>query len=600
MTDAAGVACVKICLSLFDDPDTTTGIATYVSGQYVGIVDGHEFVAYWEKVEGVCNFVVEWDEVEIARYIKCGPRVTVTCRNPAGEDLITGDGLLTYGPAELLELPHHEETTKTCQTLDIAFVVDDTGSMGTLIAALKAGMASIVTIAEAQSDSVQFSLLTFKDTVTEELAFSVGNSAAMISAINAVTANGGENIPEASDIALAQAVALTDWRYPSGRPSKRIIVLATDAPPGGTNDVQEEIDELNLIQAATDAKSAGIALAAVSAGPFAAPSLRNASTANGESSRFISSVEEMVDRIRGMIKGVCPDPAPCKTPYCGSCTCVPRKVCVKVTADCAGDQVVDANTDDDGCYIPEWDIDLDCDTFNYTGTIALTRNASTGACELVIPIAAVDEDDIVVAVSGCNPLLVSWEIIDGDTTYSFTLTSSICGECGTRVPFCCDNDETLPTTIYWYAATKGNTISSHPPPTCENTVTALAFNPAPPPNSGSVMIGSFYDGYYVDAETTTPYYIRLSCHTARFNDEDFFQWTLELYRLTELPADQTTEPPGDIVVQQEYIGHTYNNPCSPLFAVYEGEVSTYGNGNYATGLHDGWEVSLVIVDTLPC
>jgi Mg-chelatase subunit ChlD len=399
-------------------------------------VGGHEFVAYWEKVEGVCNFVIEWDGVEIARYVKCGYGVTVTCRDPAGEDLDTGDGLLSYGPAEILQLPHHEETTKICQTLDIAFVIDDTGSMGSAIAALKTSIASIVGLAEAQSDSVQFALLTFKDSVTEELAFSVGNSAAMISAINAVTTSGGVDLPEASDIALAQAVAMAGWRYPSGRPSRRIIILVTDAPPGGTDDINDAADELNLIQAAEDAESTSIILAAVSAGPLSAPSLRNAANANGEKGRYIPSVADMVDRIQALVKAECPDPAPCKTPFCGSCTCTNRKVCVSIRYDdCTEAEIFDSNTTD-GCRVPEWDIVLDCGLFNYSETVRLQRNATTGACEIVVPVAG--ESDIVVTVSDCDPIRATWSIVDDGKTYEFILVSSTCGECNACGSYCCD------------------------------------------------------------------------------------------------------------------------------------------------------------------
>lgn len=420
----------KLCLTISEyGEDDIIGSATLSGGTYTGSVGSHSFEAYWENTYGVCELVVLVDDEE-TRFEKCGYIDGVTCRSPTfeieappayGED--SGD-IITVTVTEPLTLPHYQDESIRCKTLDVSFVVDDTGSMGATIAELKDNLTTLGATIAAATDSYQMSLITFNDAVTQDLAFSINNGTAFDSAVNALTASGGAGIPEASDYALKEAVEQTGWRY-EGTNSKRIIILITDAPPGGLDDVEDVEDLQRLIDAATAAKDAGIILAAVNAGNAAA-SLQAAVTANGDEGRYISSVSDMIDRIEGLIDAECVTRPGCKYPYCGTCTCTQRKICFTMTGPdgCSVSKVIENETDYDGCDSPTWLIDETCGYFSIEGAISLERDEYTGECVLSVP--GLDDP---IEISECSPLAANWSIEDGYDTYDFSIRGTDCGEC---------------------------------------------------------------------------------------------------------------------------------------------------------------------------
>lgn len=132
----------------------------------------------------------------------------------------------------------------TCECLDIVFVIDDTGSMGPAINNVKAGITSILILAEATCDSVQAGLITFKDNVEVDVDLTT-NLAAVQAAILALVATGGLNEPEASNEALREAVTaagttcpkIGDFTFSSWRDGCcKIAILVTDARPGTCDD----------------------------------------------------------------------------------------------------------------------------------------------------------------------------------------------------------------------------------------------------------------------------------------------------------------------------------------------------------------------------
>ncbi len=132
----------------------------------------------------------------------------------------------------------------TCECLDIVFVIDDTGSMTSAINNVKAGIASILTLAETTCDSVQAGLITFKDDVEVDVDLTA-NLAAVQAAILALVAGGGLDEPEASNEALREAVTAAgttcpkvgDFTFSSWRDGCcKIAILVTDARPGTCDD----------------------------------------------------------------------------------------------------------------------------------------------------------------------------------------------------------------------------------------------------------------------------------------------------------------------------------------------------------------------------
>jgi len=143
----------------------------------------------------------------------------------------------------------------TCSApIDLVIVLDDTGSMGGTIDTLKAEFDAIISQAEAASQGdLRIGYITFKDDVTvlNELTTDI---AAVQANINAETPDGGSGTPEASD--LAKEVAVNDLTYRAE--ALKIVILITDAPPGGADDIEDPEDHQRMLDAAAAAQSAGI------------------------------------------------------------------------------------------------------------------------------------------------------------------------------------------------------------------------------------------------------------------------------------------------------------------------------------------------------
>ena len=161
-----------------------------------------------------------------------------------------------------------------CGPLDVAFIIDDTGSMGNALANLQAGLVPIMSdIQLASPNNYRIAVVSFKDNVTIHVNFSLNNAATAAAALNSLVAGGGSNVPEASDEALNTAVnALpTPGRpqnidfTPGWRPAAaKIAILVTDALPAGFDDwFSPGVDDLNANNVAVQAASQGIRIGAV-------------------------------------------------------------------------------------------------------------------------------------------------------------------------------------------------------------------------------------------------------------------------------------------------------------------------------------------------
>jgi len=165
------------------------------------------------------------------------------------------------------------QTTPVCGPMDVAFVVDDTGSMGGALANVNSQLSGIVSsINAASGGAYRLSLTTFKDNITIHQVFAPGNGAAVQADLATLVATGGSGEPEASDEALNTVVNALPvgtrpqniaFAPPFNPASLKIAILVTDARPGGFDDSFSAADVTNAHNVALSAAGQGIKISAV-------------------------------------------------------------------------------------------------------------------------------------------------------------------------------------------------------------------------------------------------------------------------------------------------------------------------------------------------
>jgi hypothetical protein len=164
------------------------------------------------------------------------------------------------------KVPVYSQTNK-CGPMDLTIALDDTGSMGGAIDNIKSELPNIINDAKVASDGdLRLGYITFKDDVTVHYSLTT-NLPAVEASIMATTASGGSGAPEASDEAKNTAVNNLgprlgqngDFSIPwRANPTVKILVLITDAPPGGFNDIKDPDDVARMHDVALTAKSQNI------------------------------------------------------------------------------------------------------------------------------------------------------------------------------------------------------------------------------------------------------------------------------------------------------------------------------------------------------
>ena len=202
------------------------------------------------------------------------PQSSITLSTPPGSDKDWNDRLNTVRDAPMRKMTATCPEDRYCGPMDVAFVIDNTGSMGGAINNVKTELNSILDCIDAVSDGdYRLSLVTFKDNITIHNNFAAANKAAVSASILALTAGGGGGEPEASDEALNTVVnALAaggrpqnidftpDWRAAA----KKIVILVTDARPAGFDDSYTGgVDNVNAATRATQAAGRGILISAI-------------------------------------------------------------------------------------------------------------------------------------------------------------------------------------------------------------------------------------------------------------------------------------------------------------------------------------------------
>ncbi|HEY3197689.1 MAG TPA: PEP-CTERM sorting domain-containing protein [Nitrospirales bacterium] len=158
---------------------------------------------------------------------------------PVFADTISPDTFTATGPTGFSTSVHKDVTVTTAVTtslVDVFFLSDTTGSMGSSISAVQAAATSIMTATAALGD-VRFGVGEYKDPAADAFGYrldsniSAGataalNQAATLVGINALSASGGGDTPEGNLLGLQQAANTTAWRPGSAR----IMVWFGDAP----------------------------------------------------------------------------------------------------------------------------------------------------------------------------------------------------------------------------------------------------------------------------------------------------------------------------------------------------------------------------------
>lgn len=234
-----------------------------------------------------------------------------------------------------------------CGCLDIALVIDNTGSMGGAIDNVRSELTNIIASAQlATGGDLRMGLITFPDDNVVVSQPFTPDIAQISDAVNAIPLGFGGSLPESSDASLQYVVSGAAYSgctvvSPSGPLGQyredcgKIAILVTDASPGGCHDSYTDgIDDVNAAAVAANALTAGVHISAVligsgSQGPSPAhPSgvendvmktyatvtggVFTNSAANGLGTAAI--IQDIIDKCGGILPGVPPTDLPTTKP----------------------------------------------------------------------------------------------------------------------------------------------------------------------------------------------------------------------------------------------------------------------------------------------
>lgn len=170
----------------------------------------------------------------------------------SGDYEVTIDGIT--GPPGAEEDPIAVEMTTAevpPHAVDLMFMIDTTGSMGDELSYIQAELRDVITRVQEQvgtSMDLRLSVNFYRDHGDEYVVRSfpfTSDYAQAISDLQAQSANGGGDYPEAVDMAMENAIFEHDW---SEEATARLLFLVLDAPPHNN---QESIGRLHQSLRAT-------------------------------------------------------------------------------------------------------------------------------------------------------------------------------------------------------------------------------------------------------------------------------------------------------------------------------------------------------------
>lgn len=167
-----------------------------------------------------------------------------------------------------------------CGPMDIALVVDDTGSMGVALTDISSTLVQVINVGEYVSGSdLRIGLITFSNPLTEGIYVNVPfttNYSNVTAAVQGLVAANGGNEPQASAEALQYLVTgttevgctnvfVTGAPMGSFRPNAvKIAVLVTDAHPDDCNNsFTAGVSDVHAHQVAVDCLNAGVKIVSV-------------------------------------------------------------------------------------------------------------------------------------------------------------------------------------------------------------------------------------------------------------------------------------------------------------------------------------------------
>ena len=165
--------------------------------------------------------------------------------------------------------------SKACTPLDVALVIDDTGSMRSAIRNVREGLGWIIRNGQRAADgNLRMELITFKDTIEVDVPFAPDNEERIRKGVHGLRATGGSGEPEASDRALRTAIEglraaqrnpgeQTGDAVPFRPGAEKMIILVTDARPGGFDDKYTTADARNARSVAKQAARAGVRISGI-------------------------------------------------------------------------------------------------------------------------------------------------------------------------------------------------------------------------------------------------------------------------------------------------------------------------------------------------
>ncbi|MEM7129182.1 MAG: VWA domain-containing protein [Chloroflexota bacterium] len=173
-------------------------------------------------------------------------------------------------------MPQPAIAQSTCGPLDVAILIDTTGSMLGAIDNVKAEANNLVDkIVAASGGDYQLALVTFQDSIVVLTDLQPGTADGIKAQIGGLQASAGNSVAEASDEALNTVINRLSTS--AGRPQSgnfsgiwragdvtKIIILITDAPPGGFDDLYEwGVDDLSAAIRTQEANANDLLITAV-------------------------------------------------------------------------------------------------------------------------------------------------------------------------------------------------------------------------------------------------------------------------------------------------------------------------------------------------
>jgi hypothetical protein len=209
---------------LYDNPVAGIGVQAIYDPQY-------ELVYFTKKDYIPLRDDLHFDDPSGVPYYICG--------NTFDTDTPSSDVNPMMMSSEMVSL--FSETPSECKApLDLAFVLDITGSMGSVLTNLKTSIAAIAADAVIKSNNdYRLSLITVDENGSGPLnvirqTFSQNNLTAFQAALNAVTLGGGVGLPEPTDLGIQSVLNGQLGAFRNN--AIKMIVMITDALPSGGND----------------------------------------------------------------------------------------------------------------------------------------------------------------------------------------------------------------------------------------------------------------------------------------------------------------------------------------------------------------------------